>query len=59
MSRNVGETAAGAEAIAASINGVARTAHSTDADARTTRETADELAGASADLQRLVSSFRF
>jgi methyl-accepting chemotaxis protein len=59
MSRNVGETAVGAGAIATSIAGVARTAGSTDADARKTRQTADELAGASADLQRLVSSFRF
>lgn len=59
MTRNVGETAVGAGEIAASIHGVAQTAQQTNAGARSTRDTADGLTRASADLQRLVGSFRF
>jgi methyl-accepting chemotaxis protein len=59
MSRNVGETAVGASEIAANINGVAQTAEQVSRGAQTTRSTANDLASASADLRRLVSSFRF
>jgi methyl-accepting chemotaxis protein len=59
MSRNVGDTAVGAGEIAATINGVARTAQRTSEAARTTRGTADTLSRASADLENLVASFRY
>jgi methyl-accepting chemotaxis protein len=59
MSRNVMETAAGASEIAANIGGVAQTAEQVSRGAQTTRSTATDLAAASADLRRLVSSFRF
>jgi methyl-accepting chemotaxis protein len=59
MSRNVADTAVGAGEIAANIHGVAQTAQQTSAAAQTTRTTADSLNNAAADLQRLVSSFRY
>ncbi|GAA3348183.1 hypothetical protein GCM10020358_65670 [Amorphoplanes nipponensis] len=59
MSRNVSETATGANEIAANILGVAQTAQDTSTAAQTTRTTAESLTAASAQLQRLVGSFRY
>ena len=59
MSRNVGETAVGAAGIATTIVGVARAAEQASAGARSTRNTAQDLVGAAATLNGLVSAFRY
>ncbi|GAA2691245.1 MULTISPECIES: methyl-accepting chemotaxis protein [Actinosynnema] len=57
LSRNVAETADGANSIARSIATVAQAAGETSAGATTTRDTADSLSRSSAELQRLISGF--
>ncbi|AXX31539.1 methyl-accepting chemotaxis protein [Actinosynnema pretiosum subsp. pretiosum] len=57
LSRNVAETADGANSIAHSIATVAQAAGETSAGATTTRDTADSLSRSSAELQRLISGF--
>jgi methyl-accepting chemotaxis protein len=59
MSRNVSETAVSSGNIATTIQEVAMTAQATHAVARTTTGTGVALSEASADLQRLLDSFRF
>jgi methyl-accepting chemotaxis protein len=59
MSRNVNETATGATQISENIHGVAQSAQHTSTAAASTRLTADELSRESAQLQQLVSTFRY
>ena len=59
MSRNVSETAVGATEIAANIAAVAVAAEQASSGAQATQATAQELVGAAATLNQLVSSFRY
>jgi methyl-accepting chemotaxis protein len=59
MSRNVTEAAAGSGDIAGTITRVAGSAADTTAAARSTRDSADELARMAAGMEELVGRFRF
>jgi methyl-accepting chemotaxis protein len=59
MSRNIGDTATGANQIAANISGVAQSAKDTSEGAVTTRLTADRLAESSDNLRQLIAAFRY
>ena len=59
MSRNITEAAASASEIAANVSGLALAAQQSSQGATSTRQTADELARASAGLEKLVKTFRY
>ena len=59
MSRNVTEAAAGSGDIAGTITRVAGSAADTTSAARSTRDSADELARMAAGMEQLVGRFRF
>ncbi|PIQ97061.1 MAG: hypothetical protein COV67_06285 [Nitrospinae bacterium CG11_big_fil_rev_8_21_14_0_20_56_8] len=59
MGRNVAEAAKGSGEIAQNITGVARAASETSSGVNQTQTAAEELARMAADLQKLVTRFRF
>jgi methyl-accepting chemotaxis protein len=59
MNRSVGEVAGGSSAIAAGVTGVAAAAATTTQGVEQTRAAAEGLATMSAELQQLVSRFRY
>ena len=59
ITRNMGEAARGTGEIAETVAAVARAADSTSAGARDTQHAAHQLAAMAAELQRLVSRFKF
>lgn len=59
MVRNVSDAANGSSQITANIAGVAQAAESTSRGAGDTQKAAQELAGASTELRRLVAQFKF
>jgi methyl-accepting chemotaxis protein len=59
IGRNVGEAARGSSEIAQNITAVAQAARGTTEGASNTKGSADELSRMAADLQKLVSQFRY
>ncbi|MCI3924336.1 methyl-accepting chemotaxis protein [Paenibacillus sp. TRM 82003] len=59
MVRNVAEVSTGSQEIAANISGIAATATQTTVGAGHTATTAGEVSRAAAELQQLVSAFRY
>jgi methyl-accepting chemotaxis protein len=59
IGRNAAEAARGSSEIALNISAVAQAVHGTTASAAQTRKAAEELAAASAALQKLIGRFRF
>jgi methyl-accepting chemotaxis protein len=59
ITRNMGEAARGTGEIAATVGAVARAAESTNTGAGETQQAAHELAVMAAELQRLVSRFKY
>jgi methyl-accepting chemotaxis protein len=59
ISRNVTEAAKGSNEIAQNITGVAQAARSTTEGASNTKSSADELSKIAANLQKLVSQFKY